>query len=322
VGRSGRRSRARHMSILSLNTQLQGSPTAAVLPSLVFYDERFLPVNVQLAPAALSLLATSAWGTSDFLGGYAARRANVYLLTTITHISGTALMLTLALVSRAPFPAKSSSGWAVAAGFLAGIALAVFYGALSLGNMGLVAPVVAVLGAAIPTAVDMFMEGRPGTVRMVGFLLASIGIWLVSRTEGSAGRPAGLSLAVLAGIGFAGYFLSIKQAGGGSVFWIAAISRMTSFLSTGAVVLAARQFHPMNAAGVRWGVVTGMLDISGSAFFILASQSGRLDAAVVISSLYPAITVLLAGVFLKEQFSRWKLVGLLAALLAVPLIAW
>jgi drug/metabolite transporter (DMT)-like permease len=56
--------------------------------------------------------------------------------------------------------------------------------------------------------------------------------------------------------------------------------------------------------------------------FILASQTGRLDAAVLISSLYPAVTVLLARFFLKEHFSRWKIVGLLAALLAVPLIAW
>jgi len=82
-----------------------------------------------------------------------------------------------------------------------------------------------------------------------------------------------------------------------------------------------RQYRPMDLKGVVWGVVTGFLDISGSAFFIRASQAGRLDTAVVISSLYPAITVLLARLVLKEHFSHWKLAGMLAALVAVPMIA-
>jgi drug/metabolite transporter (DMT)-like permease len=284
-----------------------------------------LPVlaQSQLGPATLSLVATLAWGMSDFLGGYASRRANVFLLTTITHASGTALMLTLALLLHAPFPAERSSLiWAIGAGFMGGTALAVFYRALSAGNMGLIAPVSAVIGATFPVLVDMFTEGRPGPVRVAGFILAGLGIWMISRTEGPAGKSQRLGLAVLSGIGFAGYFLCIKQAGGASVFWIAAISRATSFAATSLVVLSIRQFRPMDRAGVVWGVVTGLLDISGSAFFILASQTGRLDAAVVISSLYPAVTVLMAAVFLKEHFSQWKTVGLVAALLAVPLIAW
>jgi drug/metabolite transporter (DMT)-like permease len=69
------------------------------------------------------------------------------------------------------------------------------------------------------------------------------------------------------------------------------------------------------------GATAGFFDITASALFIFASQRGRLDEAVVITSLYPAVTVLLARIFLKEHFSRWKFVGLLAALAAVPLIA-
>jgi len=68
-------------------------------------------------------------------------------------------------------------------------------------------------------------------------------------------------------------------------------------------------------------IFTGFLDIMGSALFVRASQTGRLDTAVVLSSLYPAITVLLARVFLREQFNRSKTVGMLTALLAVPLVA-
>ena len=280
-----------------------------------------MPVNPQLAPVTLSLTATFAWGMSDFVGGYASRRANAFLLTTITHVSGTALMLVLALLLHSSFPGKSSIRWAMAAGFLGGTALALFYRALSAGNMGLAAPVGAVLGAAIPTVVDIFAEGMPSPLRMAGYVLAGVGIWLISRSEGPVGRPQGIGLAVIAGIGFAGYFLCIKQAGSGSVLWIAAVSRAVSFFATGAIVLATRQFKPMNGIGVAWGLLAGLLDVTGSAFFIRASQAGRLDAAVVISSLYPAITVLLARFFLKEHFSRWRAAGLVAALLAVPMIA-
>ena len=280
-----------------------------------------MSVNSQLAPVTFSLTATLAWGMSDFLGGYASRRANAILLTTITHLSGSLLMFLLALWQHSAFPQTSALHWTMAAGFLGGTALAVFYRALSGGNMGLIAPVGAVLGAAIPTIVDAFWEGRPGPIRMSGFALAAIGIWLISRSEGPGGRPEGVGLAALAGIGFAGYFLCIKQAGDGSPLWIAAISRAVSLAATGAIVLFTRQFRPMNAIGIRWGILAGLLDVTGSAFFIEASHKGRLDTAVMVSSLYPAITVLLARIFLQERFTRWKLAGLLAALLAVPMIA-
>lgn len=280
-----------------------------------------MAITSQLAPAGSALAATFAWGVSDFVGGYASRRANAFLLTTITHVSGTTLMVLLALLFRSPFPARHDLVWALAAGLFGGVALAVFYRALSQGNMGLTAPISAVLGAAIPTAFGILTEGLPGPLRILGFLSACIGIWLISRSEGAEGRPHGLGTAFLAGIGFAGYFLCIREAGDGSVFWIAGVSRFFSFLTTGAIVLATRQFRPMDRAGVGWGIAAGVLDISGTAFFIHSSQTGRLDTAVLISSLYPAITVLLARFFLDEHFSRWKVVGLLVALLAVPMIA-
>jgi drug/metabolite transporter (DMT)-like permease len=276
----------------------------------------------QFVPAALALAATLAWGLSDFVGGYTSRRANAFLLTTITHVSGTTLMVLLALRFHSPSPDSHGLRWATAAGLFGGVALAIFYRALAAGNMGLTAPVAALLGAAVPTAFGIWTEGAPGPVPIAGFFLAGIGIWLISRSEGATGRPKGIGTAVLAGLGFAGYFLCIKEAGNASVFWLAATSRSVSFLTTGAIVLATRQFKPMDRAGVAWGLLLGVLDITGSALFIRASQIGRLDAAVLISSLYPAITVLLARLVLKEHFSRWKLVGMLAALLAVPMIAW
>ena len=69
------------------------------------------------------------------------------------------------------------------------------------------------------------------------------------------------------------------------------------------------------------GAFAGCLDVTGTIMFVRASQTGRLDTAVVLTSLYPVITVLLARVFLKEHFTRWKTVGMAAALAAVPMIA-
>lgn len=277
-------------------------------------------------PSAYSLCAVGVWGTSDFLGGLGARRANAFLFTSVVHLSGIVLAGTLALATGLPFPAFENIRWALAAGALGGFALALFYRALAMGQMGLVAPVAAVLGAAIPTMVTAFTEGFPGWRHVAGFMLAGVGVWLISRTEAgpgeeTAGRPAGLGLAVLAGCGFAGFYLCIHQAGNGSALWIAVCSRFGSLVVTLAIVVFGGLVRalPRPVAGI--AVAAGILDITGSAVFIRAAQIGRLDSAVVLSSLYPAVTVVLARIFLHEHFSRGRTLGMVAALVAVPMIA-
>ncbi len=280
-----------------------------------------MPVPAQYIPAAYSLTAVGVWGTSDFLGGVGARRVNAFLFTAIVHISGLVVIGALALITREPFLANTSVVWSLISGAVGGIALALFYRSLASGKMGLVAPVAAVLGAAIPTLVTAFADGFPGYRHVLGFILAGIGVWLISRTEGDAGRPEGLGMAVLAGIGFAGFYLCVHQAGNSSPLWIAACSRSGALLVTGSIVLFGRHLRAMPMPVLGIAVVAGILDISGSAVFIRASQIGRLDDAVVLSSLYPAITVLLARIFLHEHFSRARTLGMVAALAAVPMIA-
>lgn len=280
-----------------------------------------LSFSLESNSVACALAAVACWGTSDFLGGYASRRANAFLLTTVAHAAGTVVMVALAVVSASPLPAARSLAWASAAGMSGGTALAVFYWVLSRGSMGLIAPVSAVLGAAIPVGFGIFLEGLPGIAQLAGFVLAGLGIWLISRSEAGVGRPEGISWAVLAGVGFAGFFLCMRQAGGASVFWLAAFSRLASFVCTTAIVLAQRQFTGLPRRSAMFGAIAGTIDVIGSAFFVRASQTGRLDEAVVISSLYPAVTVLLARIVLHEHFSRWRAIGILAALIAVPLIA-
>ncbi len=103
--------------------------------------------------------------------------------------------------------------------------------------------------------------------------------------------------------------------------WIATCSRFGALLVTGAIVLFGRHLRTVAAPVLGIALVAGILDISGTAVFIRASQIGRLDDAVVLSSLYPAVTVLLARIFLHEHFSRARTIGMVAALAAVPMIA-
>jgi drug/metabolite transporter (DMT)-like permease len=277
----------------------------------------FTSINIA---TVYSLAAVLCWGASDFIGGYASRRANAFLIATIVNFSGLLFISILAIAEHSALPSHHSLAWALAGGISGGFALAFFYRALSTGRMGLAAPVSAVLGAAIPTAVAFFSEGLPKPVQIAGFILAGFGIWMVSHHDEDS-QPEGIGLAVLAGIGFAGFFLCMKQAGNESALWIAAGSRASSLVVTLTVVILSRAFRDADRPRIALAVIAGCLDVSGSVFFIRASQTGRLDKAVVLASLYPVVTVLLARFFLREHFTRWKAVGIIAALIAVPLIS-
>lgn len=274
---------------------------------------------------ACSVTAVFLWGASDFAGGFGSRRANAFVLTAFSHVCALGLMLAAAAGIGGAFPDRASIAWAVLAGALGGFSLAIFYGALAAGQMGLTAPIAALLGAAIPTMVDIALEGAPSRWSIAGFGLAIFAIWLITRPEAQAendgsGRPKGVATAALAGVGFAGFYLCIHQASG-SPAWLAAMSRVGSLTATATAVAVVRPSLAMDRPALGLGMLAGFFNVTASALFIYANQHGRLDEAVVITSLYPAITVLLARLFLKEHFNRWKLIGLLAALAAVPLIS-
>jgi drug/metabolite transporter (DMT)-like permease len=279
----------------------------------------------QYAPSASAVLAVFVWGASDFSGGFASKRGNAFVVTAFSHFCAFVLMFSIALPQHGAFPSRTSILWALAAGTIGGFSLAIFYRALAAGQMGLTAPIAALLGAAIPTLADIGMEGTPSRWTIAGFVLAIIAIWLITRPESrdandDFGHPTGVAMAALAGVGFAGFYLCIHQAHG-SPAWLATISRVGSFAITAIAVLAMRSPIALPKSSLAFGAIAGCLDITGSFLFIFANQHGRLDEAVVITSLYPAVTVLLARIVLKEHFSRWKFVGLLAALAAVPLIS-
>lgn len=270
--------------------------------------------------AAYSVFAAMAWGTSDFLGGYFSRRVNAFVFTALFNLGGLMLVGAIAAASRSALPPMPGVLWVLAGGMAGSAGVAVFFHALARGKMGLIAPIAAVLGAAIPAIFSLFTEGLPGRISLIGFLCAAAGLWLITRTEDGA-APEGIGLAVVAGIGFACFYICVRRAGSGSALWFATLTRTGGLLVTGAIVLLQGKLGEITPSVLPRSAVTGGIDSLGTLLFVLASQSGRLDEAVVISSLYPAITVVLARLVLKEHFTRWKFIGLLAALAAVPMIA-
>ena len=266
------------------------------------------------------MAAVLSWGCADFLGGYAAKSTDPFLLTAIAHAAGLVLVGSIALLQHAPYPSQAAVMWSLAAGISGGVCLAIFYRSLAAGQMGLNGPTAALIGASIPVAVGFATQGFPHPIQIAGFVFAAIGIFLVSKPDRISGRPAGLCLAVIAGLGFAGFFLFLKQAGDSSAIWVATLTRVSSVVVVGAIALA-KYLRQRLRNRLAWvGIIAGLLDVSGTYCFVRASQTGRLDVSVVLSSLYPVITVVLARLILKERLTPLKATGMAAAIVAMPLI--
>jgi drug/metabolite transporter (DMT)-like permease len=275
----------------------------------------------ELSTVVFGLAASLAWGAGDFSGGLATRRANVFSVVIAAHAIGLVLLVALALAWSEPFPSALDLVWGTAAGLAGAVGLAAFYRALAVGRMGITAPVTAVLAAAVPVLFGAFAEGLPQPVQLAGFALALIAVGLISRPERAMGRPEGLGLALLAGLGFGGFLILIGQVSHGAIFWPLVVAGLSSSLCMLAVVLIMRQEVLPKKEVLPLVLLAGTLDVAGNVFYVLATHAGRLDVAAVLSSLYPAVTVLLAAILLKERVTRLQAVGILVAVVAIPLIS-
>jgi drug/metabolite transporter (DMT)-like permease len=201
------------------------------------------------------------------------------------------------------------------------LGIAALYKALAIGRMGIIAPVASVITGVLPVLVGIRTEGMPDRFQLAGFVLALMSIWLVAKPDGEIDSHRGLGLAVLAGVMFGMFLVAGKQAGRGGVFWPLVAARTASTL----LMLVIVALSPRDARSLRTAVLpillSGLLDSSANALFIAATRHGRLDAASVLSSLYPASTVILARLLLKERLSATQNAGIVGALLSVALIS-
>lgn len=281
--------------------------------------------------SALALLAAAVWGTSDFCGGLVTRRATPAIVVMIAHGLGLLALLAVLLVHPSGLPTRHTLVFGLLAGFAGGIGLLALYKGLSLGSMGLVAALSGVLTAAIPVVVSFFTEARPSILKFAGFAVAGIAIWLIAYTPGTEAHPHGLGLAVLAGVCFGFLLVFLHVAGRDSVLWALTFSRVGSVsCAIGLWILTAGALRRPGATGAVAGhwrailplaAVAGILDTTGNLLYTASSLTGRLDVAAVLSSLYPAGTILLATMLLRERATRSQTVGMTLAVVAVAMIS-
>jgi drug/metabolite transporter (DMT)-like permease len=278
-------------------------------------------IGSELAAVTFGLASALSWGAGDFSGGLATKRAPVFGVLVIGHGSGLLLLIALAMLWGEPASSDADLLWAVAAGLSGAVGLAALYRALAIGRMGMVAPVSAVLTAILPALFGATTEGLPGALQLAGFALALLGVWLIAGAGRSVGSREGLGLALLAGCGFGVFFILIHRASASAVFWPLVAARCGSLALVLPIALGRRQFLRPDLRLLVPTLLSGALDVAGNAFFVLAGQAGRLDVAAILSSMYPASTVLLAGILLGERVTRVQGVGIVAVLAAIALIA-
>ncbi len=275
----------------------------------------------EFTAVAFGLASAATFGVGDFSGGLATRRTSVRTVIVISHTVGLILLLVLALLRGEPTPLTVDILWGAAAGVVGQVGLVAMYRAMAIGQMGIAAPITAVLSATLPAVFGMITQGLPDAPHLVGFVLALSGVWIISRPDGTADRPVGLWLAVLGGCCFGGFLILLAQVHQNAVFWPLAAARSASIVAQLGIAIFSRGFARPSPRLLPLIMLSGAMDVGGNVFFLLAEQSGRLDVAGVLSSLYPATTVLLAFWILKERLTRIQQLGVLLALIAVPLIA-
>jgi drug/metabolite transporter (DMT)-like permease len=275
-----------------------------------------------LLAASWGLAAALAWGCGDFAGGLATRRSTEFSVMRVSSLIGLGFLLALALLRGSPLPSLHDALFAVAGGAVGVVGLITLYRALALGQMSLVAPITAVVANVVAVLVSAITEGMPGALKWLGFGLAGLGVWLLSRPTGTvriSSQVLGLSL--VAGVAFGGIFSFTAQFSSGDVGWSMVLLRLTTVVLI--LLVIARQKTPVPALPnslLPLVAVAGICDSLGNLFFALAGQVGRLDVSAVSSSLYPAFTLFLAVLVLRERLLGGQLFGALLCLVSIGLI--
>jgi len=276
----------------------------------------------------LGLAAAVLYGSGDFLGGMATRRAHV--LTVLTLVETAGVIVALAAAVMVPGPASLPGlAWGVSAGLVGGLGLIIFYSGLAAGPMSVVAPVSGLVSTVLPVAVALAGGERPGVGVYAGALLCLVAIVLASSASdtGPARRPGRLGRAIAygtaSGVSFGLFFLLIRNAGQSGAVWPVAAGRIGELA---AVLAAAAVLRPGLLRGVGGGIPlaaagAGVIDVVANICYVAATRTGMFGLAVVLASLYPGVTVLLARVVLGERLRWLQRVGLGLAAIGIVLVA-
>ncbi|UPK75654.1 DMT family transporter [Nocardioidaceae bacterium SCSIO 66511] len=271
----------------------------------------------------LALFAAGAYGLSDFLGGLFSRRASPWPVAVAGQASAAVCVGCLAAVIGGTVT-TGDWAWGAAAGFGNGIGAAFLYRGLSRGRMSVVAPISALGAALVPVAVGLLTGERPSLLAWVGIVAAMPAIYLISQVRESAdttSRDSGLLDGIVAGLGFGALFAMLGQIDEDAGLYPLALSQLASVVAVVVTALAFREaWVPRDRAELR-GLIMGPLLMLALGSFVYATHIGLLTLVAVITTLYPAMTVALAAVVLRERIHRVQAIGLIFAAVAVSLVA-
>jgi drug/metabolite transporter (DMT)-like permease len=277
--------------------------------------------------AIFALAAAVLYGTADFLGGAASRRTSALAALSVTAPVGLAVAIIAALAAGGPIR-LAGFWWGIAGGAAGGVGFIAFYAGLAAGPMSVVAPVSALVSTILPVGVAVAQGERPGPAVVAGAVICLVAITLVSM-EGSrpgSGRRAparGLAYALVAGLGFGLFLLFLRYAGTSGVLWPVTESKLAGAVIAVAAAAATRT-RPLwwgaDRRGFTMALASGLFDATANACYVLATRAGLFGLAVVITSLYPGITVLLARLTLGERMRSVQRAGLALAAVGIILI--
>ena len=271
---------------------------------------------------ALALAASLSWGFADFFGPLKGRTLGALRVLFVSQIFGwTAIAIAVAI--RGAGPAASGVLWAIPAAVSGTLGLYAFYRGMAVGAMSVVAPIAGV-SAVIPVVVGFASGDRPSLLQNVGMGLALAGVLLASREhqEGGGRRFAsGIGLALLAAIGFGGYFPFMHAAGDADFWWASLVFRTTTLLVLTVAVLITRTNVRVPRPDLRVVALVGIGDTLGNALFAAASNYGLVSVTSVLASLYPLVTVVLAHTILHERVDPSQRLGIAGTLAGVALIS-
>ncbi|MDQ3957867.1 MAG: DMT family transporter [Actinomycetota bacterium] len=278
----------------------------------------------------LGLAAAVTYGAADFVGGVVTRRAPLLSVVLLSQVAGSALLLA-ALPFFVDFgPTGSGLGWGAASGAAGATGVLFLYKGLAAGRMSVVAPITAVEAAGVPVVWGLLTGERPAAIALAGVVLALVAVVLVAGVEpgrlaAATGTRAGLEPGVVealsAGIAFGLFFILLDAAGDETGLWPLVGARAASLGLLTALVLVRR--HRLEAApGTRAGIAAaGLLDVAANLLYLLSTREGLLSIVAVLTSLYPASTLVLARIVLGERMGRLQVAGLGIAVAGVVMMA-
>lgn len=275
-----------------------------------------------MAAVVLALGASLSWGLADFFGPLKGRTLGALRVLFVAQVCGFAA-IAVAVAVRGKGPADWLVLLAIPASLSGTLGLYAYYRGMAVGAMSVVAPIAGV-SAAVPVAVGLATGDRPSSSQVAGIVLTLCGVGLASREhqEGGGRRvAAGFGLALLAALGFGGYFVPMHVAGNADFWWASLLFRATSLAVIASAVLATGARVTLSRRDLAIVAAVGVGDTLGNFLFAASSSQGLVSVTSVLASLYPIMTVALARVVLHERIDRAQQAGVIATLAGVALIS-